>query len=561
MAMALSYTTYTGDGTNKNFAVPFPYIAQSHVVVKVDNVAVTFTWLNSAMVQTAVAPANGASVEIRRVTPRVTPMVDFEDASTLTESDLDLYANQLLYIAQEAFDSLTAVVSPDETTNQNNAHNLRIVNVADPVDDQDAATKGWVNTNGASIVSAAVAAKNDAVTAKTGSETARDASIVAKDASVAAKDTAVTKAGEAAASATAAAGSATTATTKAGEAATSATNAATSESNALTYRNQADANAQAALSLLNQFKGSYYGALSADPTLDPLGNALGTGDAYWNTTVSALKIYNGSGWASYSPAVLINGTNVGRQINGLLPANNATTPNTTLDISPGNCRDKDQTVDLALTVGVSRTTAAWTDASSGGALFGSTVAANSGYHIFVVYNPTSGNTRIMFHASANPALPSGFTKSRRIGGFITDASANIVPAVWRADGSVELKKSIIAANARSLTLQSLLTLPLPLGVKLKFRCSALLHSSTAGNTIFYGIMRDPDLGALTLTTGAEWIEAFAQKPANNQWMGKVECWTNTSGQVYTWLYSGTGDTNCVIYVYMDGWLDLRDEFS
>ena len=51
-----------------------------------------------------------------------------------------------------------------------------------------------------------------------------------------------------------------------------------------------------AIATLNEFKGQYYGSLASDPTLDPLGNPVGTGDIYWNSTAGELRAYNGSNW-------------------------------------------------------------------------------------------------------------------------------------------------------------------------------------------------------------------------------------------------------------------------
>ena len=91
-------------------------------------------------------------------------------------------------------------------------------------------------------------------------------------------------------------GSATSAAASASAAATSATNAANSATSASTSSTDA-------LSYLNAFKGQYYGSLASDPTLDPLGNAIGTGDLYWNTTVPEMRVYNGTVWvAAYLPA-------------------------------------------------------------------------------------------------------------------------------------------------------------------------------------------------------------------------------------------------------------------
>jgi hypothetical protein len=48
--------------------------------------------------------------------------------------------------------------------------------------------------------------------------------------------------------------------------------------------------------LYDAFRTSYYGALSSDPNVDPLGNPISTGDLYYNSTTSRLMYYTGSVW-------------------------------------------------------------------------------------------------------------------------------------------------------------------------------------------------------------------------------------------------------------------------
>jgi lysophospholipase L1-like esterase len=55
-----------------------------------------------------------------------------------------------------------------------------------------------------------------------------------------------------------------------------------------------------ALASLNDLKGRYYGALGSDPLLDPLGNAVGVGDAYFSIPLQYLKIYNGTTWDRFA---------------------------------------------------------------------------------------------------------------------------------------------------------------------------------------------------------------------------------------------------------------------
>jgi hypothetical protein len=111
MSNPLSYITYSGTGSSATFTVPFPYIARAHVSAKVNGTVTPFTWDNGTTARFATPPASGAVIEIRRTTPRTTRLVDFQDASVLGESDLDLSAIQSLYISQEALDAAADAVA------------------------------------------------------------------------------------------------------------------------------------------------------------------------------------------------------------------------------------------------------------------------------------------------------------------------------------------------------------------------------------------------------------------------------------------------------------------
>ena len=88
----------------------------------------------------------GTTISVYRISKKDTRAIDFQNASVLTEADLDNSAFQTFHIAQEALDTAeqSITVNADGTFNANNA---RIVNLADPSGDQDAATKAWVNSN------------------------------------------------------------------------------------------------------------------------------------------------------------------------------------------------------------------------------------------------------------------------------------------------------------------------------------------------------------------------------------------------------------------------------
>lgn len=142
--MAYSYVVYTGNGATTQFALTFPYIRKEHVYVSVNYTNQSYTWVNDSTVQLASAPANGARVEVRRVTPVNAPLVDFTDGSTLVAADLDTNALQQIYTDQEQDDQLKQAIYVDPNGNLT-ASNQRLKNLANPVDPQDAATKYYVD--------------------------------------------------------------------------------------------------------------------------------------------------------------------------------------------------------------------------------------------------------------------------------------------------------------------------------------------------------------------------------------------------------------------------------
>jgi hypothetical protein len=79
-------------------------------------------------------------------------------------------------------------------------------------------------------------------------------------------------------------------------AATSAANAATSETNAATSETNAANSATAAAASYDDFDDRYLGAKASAPSVDNDGDALVTGALYWNTTSNELYVWSGSAW-------------------------------------------------------------------------------------------------------------------------------------------------------------------------------------------------------------------------------------------------------------------------
>lgn len=68
----------------------------------------------------------------------------------------------------------------------------------------------------------------------------------------------------------------------------------------------AAASAASAEQAWETFQAQYYGALAADPALDPLGNAPTAGDLYWNTSLDRMRGYTGAAWADTAVAMAVS---------------------------------------------------------------------------------------------------------------------------------------------------------------------------------------------------------------------------------------------------------------
>jgi hypothetical protein len=140
----LARVSYTADGSTDTFSFSFPYILSSHVKVYVDGTEDTgVTFPTTSTVQLSSTPANGAVVLIQRTTPSDARLTDFQDGSVLTSADLDQSADQNFYLSQETSDNVASKLSLD-ASDRFDAINKRIINVANPVDNNDAVNKTYL---------------------------------------------------------------------------------------------------------------------------------------------------------------------------------------------------------------------------------------------------------------------------------------------------------------------------------------------------------------------------------------------------------------------------------
>jgi len=158
MAFAQRIITSNSAG-DQEFTFTFDYIKEEHIKVFVNFVekaqgtgsnefqVITNTTPKKISLNTGLA-ADNTRVEIRRVSSLSTPLVDFEDGSTLTAADLDTAEKQSLFIAQELDDALKQGISIDTSTGIPTLGSQRLSNVADPVNAQDVVTKAYLERSG-----------------------------------------------------------------------------------------------------------------------------------------------------------------------------------------------------------------------------------------------------------------------------------------------------------------------------------------------------------------------------------------------------------------------------
>ena len=161
-----TYFTDTADPGQTDFSFNFDYLEDEHVTVTIDDVATTdFTIVTSPAKKIVLdTPATGGEiVRVQRISAPDENLVDFQNGSVLTESELDRAYLHNRYLAEESAEQNDVSLRVKTGASGSfDALNKKIVNVSDPTADQDAATKNYVDDTVAGVVAGTI--PNNAVT-------------------------------------------------------------------------------------------------------------------------------------------------------------------------------------------------------------------------------------------------------------------------------------------------------------------------------------------------------------------------------------------------------------
>lgn len=210
-----------------------------------------------------------------------------------------------------------------------------------------------------------------------------------------------------------------------------------------------------------------------------------------------------------------------------------------------------QTIATALTKQID---AAWVVGDNQGGLDTGTVAADTTYYMFAIYNPTTDVSDYLFSTSVDsPTLPSGYTKQKRIAALRTNGSSNIRTGKYyfNPDGSYRFQYASnltdVSVNTITTGSRTLYPLTVPPSFMAVFTFQGFTETGAAGTKSIY--ITDPNQ-AETTTPTFRWVQGANE---NESVVAYLECGTDSSSQIGI----RGNDSDPDIDIYTRGWIDYN----
>lgn len=200
------------------------------------------------------------------------------------------------------------------------------------------------------------------------------------------------------------------------------------------------------------------------------------------------------------------------------------------------------------------------DASDANGLDTGSVAIDTWYSAWAIYNPTTETTAGLFSLStATPNMPIGYTKRRRVGWVLTDGSSNILAfnhvsgSDWFIFDSPQTIQAVtIAANGIG-TFSDIVTV-VPSGTRLcrlQISGTNIQHDTTVGATLYWTAYVPGAGGAIPFTA-----LTIAATGVSHYIGGWVEVNMSSTQQVAVTTTASAGSTHSGAYtLQVNGWFD------
>ena len=253
---------------------------------------------------------------------------------------------------------------------------------------------------------------------------------------------------------------------------------------------------------------------------------------------------------------------------GLALSNTAGFTTTRITISAGQARDSTNSSNIVFTLPISkRLDAVWAAGNNnGGRDTASALANGQTWHVHAIFNPSTLSVDALFSASPTaPNLPSGFTRFRRIGSIILEATSTAIRQFIQVDDWFKLKtRSTDFANTANGSGPYLRQITVPAGIKVEAEIyfQSASSSPSIANPALSGIY-DPDFGVPGSFGGpTQWAQVRTGDPAGSVTLTTryvsvmVRQFTDTARNIYTY----SQDPNDVIAIGVTGWRDNRGRF-
>jgi hypothetical protein len=245
---------------------------------------------------------------------------------------------------------------------------------------------------------------------------------------------------------------------------------------------------------------------------------------------------------------------VPQNIGGLVLTNDATTPNTTIDINSGSVASDDNLAMMYFQYPLTKTTSGFAAGPAAGCLDTGSITTSTFYNVFAI---GGGNLApdILCSTSQNPVVPAGYSVKKRLNcGFKTDGSSHILPFTqignicWWGTPTLDIN------TALGTTATQLETLNVPSGVKVQPICGYSLSGN--GNA---ALLFSPDTTPAAATTTSPFTASPGYSllassttggPANSTCPFVT---TNTSSQIGLELALSTTTTVAIV---TQGWQEI-----